>query len=127
MNAASNVAVAAAQQLIIPAPLTNSSSNHIIKVADPEKFSGDRAENEGFIQAIKLVITVQPGSFLDEKTKLLHILSFMSGGSAQIWAKNEMDTVIKEIPSMKNIEDFIVLNHASNKSIPTSQKQTSWG
>ena len=55
VHAASNAAVAAAQQI---APPNLSSSKPTIKVADLEKFSGDRADTEGFIRTLKLSITV---------------------------------------------------------------------
>ena len=102
-NAASVAAVAAAQQIIIP---TTSSSNRPIKAADPEKFSGDRAETEGFIRAIRLSIAVQPGSFPDECTKILYALSFMTGGSAQTWAHNETEAVINGKSTIQTFEDF---------------------
>jgi hypothetical protein len=89
VNAASAAAVTAAQKIIPPAPPTIPSSTCPIKVTDPENFSGDCAETEGFIRAIRLSITVQPGSFLDECTKVLYALSFMTGGSAQIWAQTK--------------------------------------
>ena len=42
-NAASTAAVAAAQHIVIPTS-PNISSTHSIKVADPERFTGDRTE-----------------------------------------------------------------------------------
>ena len=63
-SAASTAAVTAAQHIVIPT--SNISSTHSIKAADPERFSGNRAETEGFICAIKLAIAIQPGSFPDE-------------------------------------------------------------
>jgi hypothetical protein len=103
-NTASAAAVAAVQQLP-PAPPTISSSHRPIKAADPERFSGDRAETEGFIRAIRLSIAVQPGSFPDERTKVLYALSFMTGGSAQVWAYNETEAVINR-RSIGTFEDF---------------------
>ena len=55
VQAASNAAVAAAQQI---APPNQSSSKPTIKAPDPEKFSGDRAETEGFIRALNLSIAI---------------------------------------------------------------------
>ena len=69
-NAASTAAVAAAQHIVIPTS-PNISSTCSIKAADPERFTGDRTETEGFIHAIKLAIAIQPGSFPDERTKIL--------------------------------------------------------
>jgi hypothetical protein len=100
VNTTSQAAVAAAQQIIPPAPPKS------IKAADPEKFSGDRAEAEGFIRALRLAIAVQPGSFPDERTKILYALSFMTGGSAQIWAHNETEAVINGESILQTFEDF---------------------
>jgi hypothetical protein len=106
VNAASVAAVIAAQQIIPPAPCTISSSTHPIKVADLEKFSGDHAGTEGFIRAIRLAIIVQPVSFPDERTKVLYALSFMTSGSAQIWAQNETEALINGKSSIVLFEDF---------------------
>ena len=92
-NAASTAAVAAAQHIVIPTS-PNISSTCSITAADPERFTGDRTETEGFIHAIKLAIAIQPGSFPDEQTKILYAFSFMSGGSAHTWAQNETETII---------------------------------
>ena len=97
--------LSAANHTPTPAP-TNLSSHRHIKVADPEKFSGERSETEGFIRAVKLVIAVQPESFPDERTKILYALSFMMGGSAQIWAHNETAAVIRDNSSTGSFEDF---------------------
>ena len=103
MQAASNAAVAAAQQI---SPPNQSPSKPTIKAADPEKFSGDRAETEGFIRDLNLSITIQPGSFPDARMKMLYALSFMSGGYVHIWAQSETDAVIKGTSSFKTFEDF---------------------
>ena len=98
-------ALSAAHHITTPAPTTPSSHCHI-KVADPEKFSGDHAETEGFIRAIRLAIAVQPESFPDERTKILYALSFMMGGSAQIWAHNKTEAVISGTSSIGFFEEF---------------------
>jgi hypothetical protein len=105
-HAASAAAVAATQQISTPTPPTIPSSHRPIKAADPERFSGDRAETEGFIRSIKLAIAVQPGSFPDERTKILYALSFMTGGSAQIWAHNETEAVINGTSTIQTFEAF---------------------
>ena len=64
-SAASAAAVAATQSL--PIPTSSSTSICPVKGADPEKFSGDRGETDGFICAAKLAITVQLTSFPDDE------------------------------------------------------------
>src|SRR3979490_497800 len=92
-NAASAATLAAAQQMVIHTPTTTQHSPHPIKAADTEKFCGDGADTEGFIHAVKLSITLQPTSFPDEKTKMLYALSFISGGSAALWAHNNTKAI----------------------------------
>ena len=105
-NAASTAAVAAAQHIVIPTS-PNISSTCSIKAADPERFTGDRTETEGFICAIKLAIVIQPGSFPDEQTKILYALSFMTGGSAHTWAQNETETIITNASTTDSLEEFL--------------------
>lgn len=105
-NAASAAAVAVAQNITFPTPPSAPPASRPIKAADPEKFSGDRADTEGFIRAVRLSIAVQPGSFPDERTKILYALSFMTGGSAQTWAHNETEAVINGTSSISTFDAF---------------------
>ena len=73
---------------------------------DPEKFSGDHGEMDGFIHAIKLAIAVQPTSFPDEQTNL-YALSFMMRGTAEVWAHNQMQAIIDGTSSIPTFEVFI--------------------
>ena len=50
-NAASAAAVAGAQHMVVHTPSTTQPSHCPIKAADPEKFSADRADTEGFIRS----------------------------------------------------------------------------
>jgi Zinc knuckle len=107
VEATSNAAVAAAQRLAAPAPPHNTPSIRTIKAADPERFSGNRAETEGFIRALRLSIAIQPECFPDERTKLLYALSFMTGGSAQIWAHNQTEAIISGTSYISSLDEFI--------------------
>ena len=78
-----------------------------IKAADPERFTGDRTETEGFIHAIKLAIAIQPGSFPYERTKILYALSFITGSSAHTWAQNETETIITNTSTTDSPEEFL--------------------
>src|SRR3979490_49484 len=88
----------------IPSPTPP--SHRSIKAADPEKFSGDRADTEGFIRPVKLSITIQPGSFMDDKMKMLYALSFISGGSAAIWAHNKTQAIIDGTSLITTFDEF---------------------
>src|SRR3979490_3033181 len=88
-NNLAEVATAAAAAATQNTSYSRSPSTHPIKAAEPGKFSGDHAQTEGFIRSIKIAIAIQPESFLDEQTKIMYTLSFMTGGSAEVWAHNE--------------------------------------
>src|SRR3979490_1618291 len=105
-NAASAAAIATTQHMAVHIPSPTPLSHFSIKAADPEKFSGDRADTEGFICAVKISITLQPESFLDEKTKILYALSFMSGGSAAIWANNPTQAIIYGPSLITTFDEF---------------------
>ena len=81
-----NASAASAATQSLPIPTPSSTSIRPVKGADPEKFSGDHGETDGFIHAVKLAIAVQPTSFPDERTKMPYALSFMMRGTAEVWA-----------------------------------------
>src|SRR3979490_2695865 len=105
-NAASAAAIAVTRHMAVHIPSPTPLSHRSIKAADPEKFSGDRAETEGFICAVKLSIAIQPGSLLDDKTKMLYALSFMSGGSVAIWAHNKTQAIIDGTSLITTFDEF---------------------
>lgn len=107
VNAASAAAIAATQSIATPISTQTSPSARPIKAADPTKFNGDRAATDGFLRAIKLAIAVQPNSFPDDRTKILYALSFMTDGSAQIWAHNETEAVINGTSSISTFDLFV--------------------
>jgi len=39
---------------------------------------------EEFIQAVRIAVTMQADTFADERMKILYMLSFMCGGTAQV-------------------------------------------
>ena len=51
-------------------------------------------ETEEFVTAIWIAVTMQANTFTDERMKILYALSFMRGGTAQVWAANETIAVI---------------------------------
>src|SRR3979490_387538 len=105
-NATSAAAIAATQHMAIHIPSQTPPSHRSIKAADPEKFSGDRADTEGCIRAVKLSIAIQPGSFLDDKTNMLYALSFMSRGSAAIWAHNKTQANVDGTSVISTFDEF---------------------
>ena len=64
------------------------------KAADPEPFDGNRDQTEEFVRAIWIAVTMQADTFADKRMKILYALSFMHGGTAQVWVANETMAVI---------------------------------
>ena len=59
------------------------------KVADPEPFNRNQDQTNEFIRAIRITVTMQADTFVDERMKILYALSFMHRGTAQVWAVNK--------------------------------------
>ena len=77
------------------------------KAADPEPFNGNQDQTEEFIRAIWIVVTMQADTFTDERMKILYVLLFMCGGSAQVWAVNETMAVITGTLQMQTLDIFL--------------------
>ena len=58
------------------------------KAADPEPFDGNQDQTKEFVRAIRIVVTMQANTFADKRMKVLYALSFMCGGTAQVWLAN---------------------------------------
>ena len=56
------------------------------KAADPEPFDGNQDQTKEFVRAVWIAVTMQADTFADERMKILYALSFMCGGTAQVWA-----------------------------------------
>src|SRR5882724_12456447 len=93
MDAAAKAASAVVQAILTNMP-TGSHSPRGVKAADPEYFNGSRDKAEQFIQSIHIAITMQLHTFADERMKILYACSFMHGGIAQVWAKNETNVIL---------------------------------
>ena len=52
------------------------------------------------------MVTMQAGTFMDERMKILYALSFMHGGMAQVWAANETMAVITRTSQMQTLDIF---------------------
>ena len=66
----------------------------IAKTTDPGPFDGNHDKTEEFVRAVQIAVTMQVDAFVDERMKVLYALSFMHGGTAQVWAANETMAVI---------------------------------
>ena len=50
---------------------------------------------------------MQANTFADERMKVLYALSFMRGGTAQVWAVNEIMAVITGTSQMQTLDIFL--------------------
>ena len=50
---------------------------------------------------------MQADTFADERMKILYALSFMRGGTAQVWAANETMAVINGASQTQTLDDFL--------------------
>ena len=56
------------------------------------------------MRAIWIVVTMQANTFADKRMKVLYALSFMRGGTAQVWAVNETMAVITGTSQMQTLD-----------------------
>ena len=111
-NVASATASAVAQAITMNpqasiAVQTSHNLTQSAKAADPEPFDGNRDQTEEFMRAIWIAVTMQANTFMDERMKILYALSFMCGGTAQVWAVNETIAVITGTSQMRTLDIFL--------------------
>ena len=99
-------AIAMNPQASIPVQ-TSHNLTRIAKGANPEPFDGNRDQTEEFVRAVWLTVTMQADTFVDERMKILYALSFMCGGTAQVWAANETMAVIMGTSQMQTLDIFL--------------------
>src|SRR6266481_8238520 len=111
-NVASATASAVAQAIVMnpQASIPVQSTHHPnkgMRATDPEPFDGNRDKMEEFVWAIWITVTMQADTFADERMKVLYALSFMHGGTVQVWAANETMAVINGTAQMQTLEAFL--------------------
>ena len=99
-------AIATNPQASIPTQTSHNSIRNA-KAANPEPFDGNRDKTEEFIRTIRIAVTMQADTFVNEKMKILYALSFMHGGTAQVWAANETMAVINGTTQMQTLDIFL--------------------
>ena len=99
-------AIVANPQASIP---TQSSHNPVwsAKAADPEPFDENCDKAKEFVRAVRIAVTMQADAFADERMKVLYALSFMHGGTAQVWAANKTMEVINGMSQMQTLDIFL--------------------
>ena len=63
-----------------------------IKIRLPEDFHRECDKFDAYWQAVKLYIKINPTIYDNDEKKILFALSFMNGGTAQVWAQNKITT-----------------------------------
>ena len=61
-----------------------------IKICLPEDFHGECDKFDAYWQAVKLYIKINPTIYNTDEKKILFVMSFMNGGTAQVWAQNKI-------------------------------------
>ena len=59
------------------------------------------------MRAIQIMVTMQANTFADERMKVLYVLLFMCGGTAQVWGVNETMAVITVTSQMQTLVIFL--------------------
>ena len=98
-NVASATASASAQAIAMnPQDSIPAQTSHNLiqsaKATDPKLFNRNQDQSEEFVRAFWIMVTMQADTSADERMKFLYVLSFMCGGTAQVWAVNEIMAVI---------------------------------
>ena len=99
-------AIAANSQASIPVQTSHTSTRNA-KAADPEPFDGNRDKTKEFMRAVQIMVTMQADTFAVKRMKILYALSFMHGGTAQVWAANETMAVINGTTQMQTLDIFL--------------------
>ena len=94
-------------QAIATNPQTSHNPTRSTKAADPEPFDGNRDQTEEFVRAVRIAVTMQADTFTDKRMKILCALSFMRGGTAQVWAANETMAVITGTSQIQTLDIFL--------------------
>ena len=63
-------------------------------VNSPTDFSGDRSKANQFLREVKLVFRANADKFPTSSTKVAYALSYIKGGSAEVWASQKTDELL---------------------------------
>ena len=77
-----------------------------MEVAKPAIFNGEVGKVEGFIMACRLFLRMKlRGSTVEEQVQW--VLSYVQGGSADVWKENVMEELKAEEVEYENVEEFL--------------------
>jgi Retrotransposon gag protein len=93
-----------------PAPDADASSKHALKIAVPDFFDGTKDKFLRFFNQVLLFLAAVDYS---DKESILFILSYMKGGSAEIWASNQLARLTREHWINDSLDDFFTTLEAT--------------
>jgi len=77
----------------------------IVEAAPPPKFSGERSQVVGFINACRLFIQMRMGQ-VGSRSRISWVLSYVQGGVAEIWKDNILDEITKGTSEVDTEEEL---------------------
>ena len=105
-DAAAKAASAVVQEILLNM-LTASHPPRGVKAAELETFDRSRDKAEQFFRSVHISVTMQLDTFSDERMRILYALSFMCGGLAQVWAKNETNAVLSHSSTFTTLTELL--------------------
>ena len=87
------------------APAAAPAATSIVEAAPPPKFSGERGQVVGFINACRLFIQIKMGQ-VGSRSRISWVLSYVQGGVAEIWKDNVLDKITKGISAVNTEEEL---------------------
>jgi len=77
----------------------------LVEAAPPPKFSGERGQVVGFINACRLFIQMRMGQ-VGSRSRVSWVLLYVQGGVAEIWKDNVLDEITKGTSAVNTEEDL---------------------
>jgi len=102
---AAQMAIATTPAAPAPAPAPAPVAAPIVETAPPPKFSGERGQVVGFINAYRLFIQMRMGQ-VGSRSRISWVLLYVQGGVAEIWKNNVLDEISKGTSTVNTEEEL---------------------
>ena len=100
---------------------------HELKLGQPTAFDGDPKKARAWINNAQLYLLVNKAAYNHDNKKIAYILSFMTEGSAGLWALTETETALKKNPqSFGSWNNFLDRFNASFILENTKDQAIAW-
>jgi len=87
------------------APTATTAAMPIVEAAPPPKFSGERGQVVGFINACRLFIQMRMGQ-VGSRSRISWVLLYVQGGVAEVWKDNVLDEITKGTLAVNTEEEL---------------------